>query len=340
MLKDLDLLEKVFDFFPKIAISQAALSELSNMSHVFSGSIFRERCVALQDVLKSHLAQILQPRGTPSAEDRLLPPAAQEMQSLAKTGDYLIYSDDAVLRLWLLEDKFKSDGICTLDLLCGLEEIGLLTAEEVATKLAQLCDWNVGIQIQLRHQLALIPQAVRVASSVAKAAALLREVEPFMSMARGIWGEPVNFMDTTAHVGAVVRLLVQDSSMTNVAIGAFFAAWIDHATARTDMPLPSLRLVPQIVLYAVATDKLPIAATRRLWIIYFGVVESIQGHLDTQAVREALARVAYEAGSLDKRIAKERVTTPTTVGQRLMMGLDVNSSAWVAFCSTYVRGRN
>jgi hypothetical protein len=40
--------------------------------------------------------------------------------------------------------------MCTLDLLCGLEEIGLLTTEEVATKLAQLCDWNVGIQIQLR----------------------------------------------------------------------------------------------------------------------------------------------------------------------------------------------
>ena len=127
-------------------------------------------------------------RGAPSEDELHLPSSSRELQSLARTGNYVVYSDDAMLRMWILDDKFAADGMCTLDLLCGLEETGLLTAEEMAIKLAQLCDWHVGIQIQLRHQLALIPETVRLAPRVLEAAAMLRGFAPFMSLARGMWG--------------------------------------------------------------------------------------------------------------------------------------------------------
>lgn len=244
-----------------------------------------------------------------------------------------------MLRLWILEEKFAADGMCTLDLLCGLEEIGPLTTEEVATKLAQLCDWHVGIQIQLRHQLALIPETVRVAPRVLEAAALLRGVSPFMSLARGMWGPRTDFIGVLNHVGAVVRLLVQDPAVPDVAIGAFVAAWIDHATARADMPLPALQLAAYIALNSAAAEKLPIQAARRLWDVYFGVVESVNGAPDTKAYSLALARVAHKAGVWDKRMAKERVTPQPNIGERLMMGLDFNSDAWVAFSAAYILGR-
>lgn len=157
VLEDLELLDKVFDFFPKVAISQTTLGELMRMSQTFSGSIFRQQCLAVQDRLRPRLAQILQPHGAPPEDDLHLPISSRELQTLARTGDYVVYSDDAMLRMWILDDKSSSDGMCTLDLLCGLEEIGLLTTELVATKLAQLCDWHVGIQIPLRHQLVLAP---------------------------------------------------------------------------------------------------------------------------------------------------------------------------------------
>lgn len=338
VLEDLELLDKVFVFFTKVAISRMTLGELMEMSQAFSGSIFRQRCINVQDRLRPHLAQILQPHGALLEDELHLPSSSREFQSLAHTGDYIVYSDDAMLRMWILEDKFAADGMCTLDLLCGLEETGLLTTEEVATKLAQLCDWHVGIQIQLRHQLALIPETVRLAPSVLEAATMLRGVAPFMSLARGMWGPRTDFMGVLNYVGTVVRQLVQDPAVPDVAIGAFVAVWIDHATARADMPLPALQLAAHIAVYAVAAEKLPVKATRRLWNVYFGVVEAEHGALDRKAYHLAVARVAQEAGVLDKRMTKERITPQSNIGERLMTGLDFNSNAWVTFSAAYIRG--
>jgi hypothetical protein len=341
VLKDLDLLDKVFEFFPRIAISQETLGALMKLSQFFSGSIFRERCLELQENLKLRLSQILQPQGTLDDAEGNLPIASRELRALAATGDHLVYSDDALERMWALRERFESDGMCTLDLLCGLEEIGILTTEEVATKLAQLCDWHVGgIQIQLRHQLALIPQTVRVAPTVAQAAGMLRTEGRFKSIADGMWGPRTDFLGGLNHIGAVVRILVQDAAITDSAIGAFVAMWLDRATSRPDMPLPALQLAAQITLYAVAAQTLPIGAARRLWGVYFGLVESIQGWHDPKAARSALARVAHEAGALDKKISQEPKVSPTSIGERLMMGLDVGSEAWVAFSAAYIRGRS
>ena len=127
--------------------------------------------------------------------------------------------------------------------------------------------------------------------------------------------------------------------MSEAAIGAFAAIWIDHATARPDMPIQALQLAAHITLYAVAPEKLPIAAARRLWNIYYGIVESVAGSLGPKLASEALVRVAREAGALDKRMARERITPSSSIGERLMMGLDFNSDAWVAFCAAYLRVR-
>lgn len=337
VLDDLELLDKVFDFFPKVAISQATLDELMRMSLPFSGSIFRQRCIDVQDLLRPHLAQILQPQGGGSKDELHLPRSSRELQSLARTGEYVVYSDDAMLRMWILEDKFSADGMCTLDLLCGLEDTGLLTTVEVATKLAQLCDWHVGIPIQLRHQLALIPEAVRLAPSVLEAATMLRSIAPFMSLAGGMWGPHTDFMGVLNHVGAVVRLLVQDHIVPDVAIGAFVVVWIDHATVRADMPLPALQLAAHITVYAVAAEKLPTQAARRLWEVYFGIVEAVHGAPDSKVFGLALARVAQEAGALDKIAADEGFTPESTICERLMMGLAPNSNAWMAFSAFYTR---
>lgn len=338
VIKDLDLLGKVFQFFPRIAISRGTLGELMKLSHVFSGSICRERCLELQESLKPYLAQILQPQAMLGDEERGIPAESSELRTLAASGDYLVYSDDALMRLWALREKVESDGMCTLDLLCGLEELGVLSAEDVATKLAQLCDWHVGLQIQLRHQLALIPHAVRVSPSVSQASSLLRMAGGFRSIADGMWGPRTDLMDGLNHIGAVVQILVQDPAITEPEIGAFVMMWLDRATARPDMPLTALQLAAQITLYAVALQKLSIGAARRLWNVYFGVVESIQVGIDSKAAGIALARVARGAGSLDKRMAQEQTTQPSSLGERLMMGLDIGSEEWVAFSAAYLIG--
>ena len=105
------------------------------------------------------------------------------------------------------------------------------------------------------------------------------------------------------------------------------------------MPLSALQLAAHIVVYAVAAEKLPIQAARRLWNVYFGVAEAAHGAPDPKAYGLALARVAQEAGALNKMMVDERVTPKSTIGERLMMGLDFNSNAWVAFSAVYIRAR-
>lgn len=339
VLEDLELLDALFDFFPTVAISQATLSELMKMSQAFSGSIFRQRCVDVQARLRPHLAQILQPRKAPSDEDTALPTSSRELRKLARTGDYTIYSDDAILRIWILKKKFTTDGICTLDLLCALEETGRLTTREVAAKLAQLCDWHVGIHIPLRHQLALIPESVQVAPRVSEAAALLRGISPFMSLARGMWGPRSDFMDTLVHVGAVVRLLVQDPTKQDGAIGAFVSVWIDHATARVDTQLSPLELAAHVAVYAVAAEELSIQAVRRLWVIYFGVVEATHNAPDQRACDAALTQLARQAGFVDNK-RDQGSDSSRPIGERLKIGLDFNSIEWVTFSQAYLHSRD
>ena len=105
------------------------------------------------------------------------------------------------------------------------------------------------------------------------------------------------------------------------------------------MPLPALHLAAQITLMAVAPQKLPIPAAKRLWNIYFGVVEAVHGSPASKDYAVALARIAREAGSLDKRASRDGVATELKLGERLMMGLDAGSEAWVVFSKAYLIGR-
>jgi len=93
---------------------------------------------------------------------------------------------------------------------------------------------------------------------------MLRGVAPYISLPRGMWGLRTDFIGVLNHVGAVVRLLVQDPAIPDVAIGAFVGVWVDCATARADTPLPALQLVADIAVYASAVEKLPIQGARRL----------------------------------------------------------------------------
>ena len=123
--------------------------------------------------------------------------------------------------------------------------------------------------------------------------------------------------------------------MPDVAIGAFVAVWIDHATARADVPLPrcSWRRTPFMPWQLKSCQSRRHAGLERL-------LRRGRGRARAPDLKEyglALARVAQEAGSLDKRMARTR-HPQSTLGERLMMGLDLNSNAWVAFSSAYIRG--
>ncbi|MBY8604160.1 DUF4365 domain-containing protein [Burkholderia arboris] len=336
VLKDLDLIDLAFEFFQKVAIGQETLAELTRMAQIFSGSILREKCVELQAVLRPHLAKILQPQGNSSDGDERFPRSSCEIKTLVGSDSFVLYSDDAIFRKWALDERFDSVGMCTLDLLCALEETGRLSSTQVGEMLAKLCDWHVGVHIQLRHQIALICDEVRVATSVSEGVALLAANPRFMSIANGIWGPHSDFEVNLTHIGSATRELVQDPLVSDIAIGSFIGIWFDKVKQRLDVSIPALDLAAQVVLHSIAPNKLPIAAARRLWGVYFEVVRSLGGCTDSKSATLAIERVAVLASSLDVQVRKDSVGLSSTVGERLMMGLDIKSNACAVFCRAYV----
>ena len=204
---------------------------------------------------------------------------AQEI-GLAQEDGYLLYSDDVLFRIWCLRSDGKPGGMCTLDLLCALEEIGRLTTREVSIKLAKLCSWHVGIHIFLRHQLAIVPEPVLRAQSVSAGVGLLQSSPEFMAIATGIWDFRSDFVKGLQHVGAVMRELINLKDIPTVAIASFVGVWFVKAKLRHDPPMASLEVLCYVALSAAAPNpQFDDEGARRLWSVYMELVEFEHKHL-------------------------------------------------------------
>ncbi len=353
LLEDLDLLDQAFAFYPKIAISQGTLHELMGLSQSFPGSLFWQRCVELQERLRPYLPQILQPRAALPEGQMKTPGSAEELQALARTGNYVVYCDDAILRLWILEGKAGRDEMCTLDLLEQLEEVGALSTDEVTGKLAQLCAWHVGIQIHLKHQIALIPEEVRAESSVSRGAELLLGCERFRSVAASMWGPHSSFESSLNHVSQFVIVCVKDTQLSDVATGAFVAAWLKYAALQPGAAGHPLWMAALVALRSTGSELLTSDEVSRAWGIYLGVAETTAGVTGPKARSAAITLLAHFAARLDlearasltgrsarikKRAAgrSDKGRQSVSLRERLESGLEFNSVDWVRFRSAYL----
>jgi len=302
LISDLGLFDHLFSYFQKIAISKGTLLELSRLTHPFSGSPWLTKCKDLQDRLKEHYAQILQPSGEPADDDdRRLGAASEEIKRLSKTGAFTLYSDDAIFRLYCGGDDPGAQGICTGDLLSGLEEIGALSTLDVAQKLATLCAWRVGVVIDFKHQMAIIPDEARKIGSVAKGVDLLQSSAPFMAMATALWDFRSDFMGIVQHVGSVLHAMIEDDGLPPTAIASYLGVWYVKAKLRSDAPHPAMHILSNIVQLAAAySPQMAEATSRRLWAVFLALVEFEHGdRMDEQKERDAIELMAMQCANID-----------------------------------------
>lgn len=337
VLNDLELLDELFAFFPEVAISQQTLGELLQLTQAFSGSLWRDKCLDVQQRLKRHLGQILQPHATTTDEEPRLSLASREIEKLVQSGGYLLYSDDVLFRIWCLRSEGKPGGMCTLDLLCALDEIGRLSIRDVSMKLAKLCSWHVGIHILLRHQLAIVPEAVLRARDVDAGVGLLQSSPDFMAIATGIWDFRSDFLKGLQHVGAVIRELINLKDIPTVAISSFVGVWYVKAKLRHDKAVAPLDILCNVALYAAAPNPaLDDGSARRLWSVYIELVAFEHNKLmDEQRDREARRTLARRAAVLDARTAADGIQVQTTLRDKLMCGLTAGTEAADVFAEAY-----
>jgi tetratricopeptide (TPR) repeat protein len=340
VLRDLDLIDELFAYFPKVAIAQQTLGELTKMTQVFTGSIWRDKCIELREKLKAHLGQILQPHFRPGEEEPHLSSASSEIENLVQNDSYLLYSDDVLFRVWCLKSDGPPGGMCTLDLLLALETTGRLTTDQVAQKLSLLCAWHVGINILLRHQIAAMPKEVSYARNVWSGVDVLQRSQGFMLIAGGIWDVRSDFLGGMRHVGSVIRELAQLSHVPTIAIASFVGVWFVKAKLRTDANLAPLQILCNVALSAVLPTVLDEVSTRRVWAVYLDLVEFQHGPLmDEEKEREARRMLAREAAVIDARLAAKGTGNATSLEARLMKGLTQKTEAADVFVKAYSDAR-
>lgn len=345
VLYDLELLDALFEQFSTIGIAQGTLAELSNLCQVFSGSPWRDKCLDLQSKLRAKLSRIVQPIALVDGEDeedddeRAAPVASREIKKLCADNGYLLYSDDAVFRVWCLGGNAAQRSMSTLDLLEVLEERELLDRDRAAKAVARLCSWNVGIVILRKHQLAAVPSSALKARTISAAFDALYADPDFMAVATGMWDFRSDFKRNVNHVASVIRDLVNEPSVDTLITAAFAGVWFVKAKLRDEAPRPPLSMLAQLTLLVAslwvrAGSLSNPDAARRLRQVFMHLVELEFGNrMDEDVEREAFEELARNAVEVDADLPQ--LNSPMRTW--LIEGFESGTAMYAAFSDAYTR---
>jgi len=342
VLLDLDLLDALFAQFTSVAIAQSTLAELSTLCQVFSGCPWRDKCLDLQTRLREKLGQITQPIALSQDEDKVeaekgVPITAGEMKALCATGGYFLYSDDVIFRIWCLGEAAARGSMSTLDLLEALEEREIIDRARAAKSVAKLCAWNVGVTILLKHQLAIVPQGALAARNIFEGVGRLQGDEDFMSIATGMWDFRSDFQRNVSHVAAVLRDLVNESSVPSVVAASFAGVWFLKAKIRHEAPRPPLTLLVNLTLAVAANwvgsgTKANPDAHRRLMQVFLHLVELEFGdRMDEAAEKQAYCELARRAVEIDVNVKEKQ----SPLRAWIIAGFEAGTAQYDTFSNAY-----
>ncbi|NWA86062.1 DUF4365 domain-containing protein [Pseudomonas sp. D2002] len=339
VLLDLELIDPIVAFFGTIAVSKATLEELMELSSPMFGSPVHNKCLALQQALRPHLSSILQPSSSATGRD-------QEKYAVVGRGnfhiadicadqaaDFRLYSDDAIFRVFCAGGA-EPDGICTLDVLDSLVELGVLDIREKARKVALLCQWNVGLIVRWRDFIALLPLRLLQVTGVSQGIQVLDRDPEFKMLVSAVWDYRLPFQKTMEHAAALLGLMLTLEPISNTAIAAVMIQWFVKAGMSKDAPDQALRTITRLVTFVASIRPLEGRAGKRLWGVYLLIVEWHHGHLDDTKIELAIQALGGECVRL------EHVTLglETDVFSALFKCLPNGSVEARIFANAYSRG--
>lgn len=303
VLLDLELIDRVMTFFGTVAVSKATLEELLELSSPIFGSPMRDKCLALQQALRQHLSSILQLSSSTTERSQgkyaVVGRGNTHIADIcaAQAADFRLYSDDATFRIFCAGGA-DPDGICTLDVLDGLVESGLLDIREKARKVAQLCQWNVGILVRWQDFIALLPLGLLQATNVSQGVRILDGDPDLKMLVSAVWDYQLPFQKTMRHAAALLGLMLVLEPICDIAIAALMIQWFVKAGMSKDAPDQALRTITRLVTYTASIKSLEGESGVRLWRVYLLITEWHQGHLDDTKMELAIQVLGGECARL------------------------------------------
>lgn len=308
VLFDLGLIDAAVRFFGKVGIAKATLEALAALVNPFSGSPLGSKCAKLQNALKPHLSVIVQPSISELADadededgddDSVLGREHKEISRLCQQDDsYQLYSDDLSIRV-LVANSDKPNGICTLDVLAGLEEVGLLTRQDVARMVSMLCRWRVGLVVRFEDMVALLPPELAKVQNAKQGMEVLDRHPDFMAVITAVWDFRARFDKTLEHAAAVLRRLAQETTLPNVALASLLGQWFVKAGLKNDAPPSALGVLTKAITRAALLPELSTATAAKLWEVYIQLVEfHHHSFMDERKERDAIRLLGAECATL------------------------------------------
>ncbi len=331
VISDLDLFEPLFKMFPKIAIGKATMMALQHLLAPLAGSLYRNKLLPIQTALKNHFADIEQPEAVPPSEDHFINDHwdSLEIIEIAKSGKYLIYSDDALFRIYS-----QQPSICTLDMLCALDDSSELPVREVAIKIAKLCAWRVSLFINVRHQLAILPDALGKIKSINEGIEILTANQPCNALLGSIWNIEKAYGDLQGHAGVILRTLADDKNNAIKSVAALAGFWLNKVRLHKNAPTPTDRMAALLIGQTTFIEH-PMTrdAARRLWAVYWDLIEDIHGsHMDDAKLWKSIQILGEVAAESDKQYS---LSGERSLRTRLISGLTEGTNDYDLFNSAY-----
>lgn len=339
---DLGIFELLFDVFPEIAIGQATIHELISLTAPMSGCRFRQRLIALRSALSSHFHRIRQPSVTPTEGGKSLPAEhwpLEEVKKLAASGQYKLYSDDVFFREYCNMPGIHPSSICTLDVLLALDEGGFLTAENVASKIATLCSWHVGVVIPARYQIAILPENLDQVATVEQRLDLIRNSAQCADLYNAIWDVRKPYESVQSHASVLLRDLISNPRNNIESIAALMCFWYIKAKLRADSQIdPPLKRILLVIAQAASRRKLLTTdQARALWRIFLYIVEIEHGkRMDERNEQAAITLAGQVAAEID---LNQQNFGASSLRHLFGIGLTEGTSDSDLFCQTYTAYR-
>ena len=333
---DLGLIDDIFKIFPKIAISKGTLIELQGLLSPFKWCPFRDTILGLQNALKVHFAAIEQPHVEPpeGGHQSPLPWSSEEVSQIAKTSKFLLYSDDFVFRSFALLGNSSAISICTMDVLHALDAKGALPAALVASHIATLATWRVGLTVSIRYQLAVLPDALSSASSIEGGIRILQADTLCNGLFTRLWDYSKAFPELLGYGGALLRELVTNPCNKGISVQSFVGFWLSKVRLHPKSAGKADDILALMIVYALR-DPYPLdeKISRCVWGIYHSMIEFIYGDfMDEEKYRNSLSTVGRVSAIMDHH---QKLQGEISMQHRISIAMNSGTSDYDRFTNTY-----
>ena len=253
-------------------------------------------------------------------ESRTIDREGEEIKSLALSGRWRLFSDDAIFRVYCELPKSLSVGLCSTHLMEIADAHGLMTAEEVGLRIGKLTRWNVGVVVKMRYLVALMRHVIGIVTDFRATRARLDGSTEFRALVDGLWDHKKAASDVVGHFASVTAELANEPGNRPEAIAALWAIWDTKAKLRQDLgKIPrARRMADTMVVIAFKIRRPDKTSISKLWTSYIQVVDAELGPLmDERAEREA----RREVGAAVARIGQSDMAQSEALLKILGLGL-------------------